>query len=157
MFWTVVDSPIDPLLIGDETGLRSLWMAAPRLHAGRRGVRDDDAALAQPAPQLAEYFAGERTRFELALGPARHPVPAEGLAGPARHPVRADHDVRRDRADLGQADAASRAVGLANGRNPLAVSPLPPGDRRQRRADRLRRRAAAQADRCWGLEQDALF
>ena len=67
MFWTTVDSPIDPLLlIGDETGLRELQMEPhePPVDA----VRDDDV-LAPVAAQLRDYFAGARTRFDLPLSP----------------------------------------------------------------------------------------
>ena len=67
MFWTTVDSPIDPLLlVGDETGLRELQMEPHEPPA--EAVRDDDA-LAPVAAQLREYFAGARTRFELPLSP----------------------------------------------------------------------------------------
>jgi methylated-DNA-[protein]-cysteine S-methyltransferase len=67
MFWTTVDSPIDSLLlVGDETGLRELQMEPHQPPAG--AVCDDDA-LAPVAAQLREYFAGARTRFELALSP----------------------------------------------------------------------------------------
>ena len=116
--WTVVDSPIDPLLlVGDETGLRSLWMAPHTPPAD--AVRDDDA-LAPAATQLAEYFAGERTRFELALAPQGTPFQQKVWL--------ALRDIQYGRtttygaiaAELGQ-PTASRAVGLANGRNPIAI------------------------------------
>jgi methylated-DNA-[protein]-cysteine S-methyltransferase len=117
-FWTVVDSPIDPLLlIGDETGLCALWMQPHEPPAG--AVRDDDA-LAPAATQLAEYFAGERTRFELALSPHGTSFQQKVWLALREIPFGRTTTYGEIAADLGQ-PTASRAVGLANGRNPLAV------------------------------------
>ena len=77
--------------------------------------------LDEAARQLAEYFAGARTRFEL---------PVETTAGtPFQRAVwRALADIpfaaRRSYADLARAvgdPRACRAVGAANGRNPLSI------------------------------------
>ncbi len=118
MFWTVVDSPIDPLLLtGDETGLRALWMSPHQPPAG--AVRDDDA-LAPVAAQLAEYFAGGRTRFELALAPQGTPFQQKVWLALRDIPYGETTTYGQIATELGQ-PTASRAVGLANGRNPLAV------------------------------------
>lgn len=118
MFWTVLDSPIDPLLlIGDETGLRELQMQP---HTPPAGAVHDPDALAGPAAQLAEYFAGDRVAFDLPLSPV-------GTAF-QRKVWLALREIQYGRtttygelaAGIGQ-PTASRAVGLANGRNPLAV------------------------------------
>jgi methylated-DNA-[protein]-cysteine S-methyltransferase len=117
-FWTVVDSPIDPLLlIGDETGLCALWMQPHEPPAG--AARDDDA-LAPAATQLAEYFAGARTRFELALSPHGTAFQQKVWLALREIPFGRTTTYGEIAADLGQ-PTASRAVGLANGRNPLAV------------------------------------
>ena len=117
-FWTVVDSPIDPLLlIGDETGLCALWMQPHEPPAG--AVRDDDV-FAPAATQLTEYFAGERTRFELALSPHGTAFQQKVWLALREIPFGRTTTYGEIAADLGQ-PTASRAVGLANGRNPLAV------------------------------------
>jgi methylated-DNA-[protein]-cysteine S-methyltransferase len=117
-FWTVVDTPIDPLLlVGDETGLCALWMQPHEPPAG--AVRDDDA-LAPAATQLAEYFAGERTRFELTLSPHGTAFQQKVWLALREIPFGRTTTYGEIAADLGQ-PTASRAVGLANGRNPLAV------------------------------------
>jgi methylated-DNA-[protein]-cysteine S-methyltransferase len=118
LYWTVVNSPIDPLLlVGDEAGLRSLWMSPHRPPAD--GVRDDDA-LAPVTTQLGEYFAGERTRFELALAPHGTPFQQKVWLALREIPYGRTTTYGAIATDLGQ-PTASRAVGLANGRNPLAV------------------------------------
>ena len=118
MFWTVVDSPIDPLLlVGDETGLRSLWMQP---HSPPDGARHEPAALASAAAQLAEYFAGRRLRFDLPLSPAGTAFQLRVWAALREIPYGRTTTYGEIATDLGQPTAA-RAVGLANGRNPLAV------------------------------------
>jgi methylated-DNA-[protein]-cysteine S-methyltransferase len=118
MFWTVVDSPIDSLLlVGDDGGLRELWMEPHRPPPD--AVRDDDA-LAAAAAQLADYFAGRRTAFELALSPHGTPFQLAVWAALGTIPYGRTTTYGQLAADLGR-PSASRAVGLANGRNPLAV------------------------------------
>jgi methylated-DNA-[protein]-cysteine S-methyltransferase len=71
MNYTTVDSPIGELtLVGDEHGLAGLYMEVQR-HGPKRDPawRRDPAALADAAEQLEQYFAGERTEFELELAP----------------------------------------------------------------------------------------
>ena len=57
-----------------------------------RGRRDPRATRSR---QLGEYFAGERTEFDLPARPGRHRVPAAGVAGAAHDPVRRDDLLRR--------------------------------------------------------------
>ena len=93
--WTTMPSPVgELLLVADDDGLtrctsrRSTRRRAPP-DAGRA------AAAARPSRQLGEYFAGERTAFDLPLAPAGTGVPAPGVGRAGAHPVRHDHDVRR--------------------------------------------------------------
>ena len=118
MFWTAVESPIDSLLlIGDETGLRELQMEPHEPAA--EAVRDDDA-LAPVAAQLRDYFAGARTRFELPLSPHGTAFQQKVWLALREIPFGRTTTYGQIAVDLGQ-PAASRAVGLANGRNPIAV------------------------------------
>jgi methylated-DNA-[protein]-cysteine S-methyltransferase len=118
VYWTIVDSPIDPLLlVGDETGLHSVEMQP---HSPPDGARHDPDALADAATQLAEYFAGERLRFDLPLAPAGTPFQQKVWAALRAIPYGRTTTYGELAAEIGQ-PTASRAVGLANGRNPLAV------------------------------------
>ena len=64
MHWTVFDSPLGPLtLVGGAEALTELRFPGSATVPGER----DDAALAEATRQLAEYFAGERTAFDLPL------------------------------------------------------------------------------------------
>src|SRR5437899_10961231 len=66
MPFTIFDSPFGPLtLVAGENRLGRLYYpgTAPALDASER----DPEALATVTDQLNQYFAGERTRFELSL------------------------------------------------------------------------------------------
>jgi methylated-DNA-[protein]-cysteine S-methyltransferase len=118
MFWTVVDSPIDPLLlVGDETGLRELQMAP---HQPPPGAEPDDRALAPVAAQLADYFAGRRLAFDVPLAPVGTAFQLKVWLALREIPYGRTTTYGEIATGLGR-PTASRAVGLANGRNPLAV------------------------------------
>lgn len=121
MFWTVVDSPIDPLLlVGDETGLRELQMAPHSPPAGAVHDPTAVAVLTEAADQLADYFAGRRLRFDLPLAPVGTAFQRKVWTGLRTIPYGRTTSYGELAAEIGQ-PTASRAVGLANGRNPLAV------------------------------------
>ena len=66
---TVIPAPIGPLTaVRQDEVLVALWMADPP-DTAPLGARDD-AGFADVGAQLAEYFAGERTVFDLPLAPA---------------------------------------------------------------------------------------
>lgn len=120
--YTSIDSPIGQLLlIGDGQALHGLYM-----QAGRKPMRISPRWEHQPAAfdevkaQLSQYFEGERKRFDLQLV-------MDGTTF-QQHVWRALQDIpygetinygelarRIDR------PSAARAVGLANGRNPISV------------------------------------
>jgi methylated-DNA-[protein]-cysteine S-methyltransferase len=120
-----IGSPVGPLtLVASGGRLTGLYMDAQR-HLpdwAAFGPAGDPASapFAAAAGQLSRYFAGQLTRFDLPLE----------LAGTAfqRQVWTALRDIPYGRtttygelaAGLGKA-AASRAVGLANGKNPIAI------------------------------------
>lgn len=118
---TVVASPVGPLtLVAGIAGLSHVLFGNERpaaaMDAGDDGVR----ILADARRQLAEYFSGERRSFDLPLDPRGTPFQLEAwrLLGeiPYGETITYGEQARR----LGRLKAA-RAVGAANGRNPLSI------------------------------------
>jgi methylated-DNA-[protein]-cysteine S-methyltransferase len=122
VIYTTVESPIgELLLLGDGEVLRGLYM-----QAGRRPIRiraaweRDDSAFPEAREQLAQYFAGERTSFDLPMqldGSVFQRTVWHALTEiPYGQTISYAELARRiDRPDL------ARAVGTANGQNPIAV------------------------------------
>lgn len=115
--FSTYESPVGPLLLsGDEHALTGLAFGGD----ARSGRAHGDARFAEERRQLDQYFAGERTTFDFPLrleGPAFHlGVWAELQAIPYGTTATYGEIARR----LGRPDRA-RAVGAANGRNPIAI------------------------------------
>ena len=121
--WTTMDSPIGPLLFtADDGGLTRLYMEVR--HHGPDEVRPewrrDDGAFAEACRQLDEYFAGERREFDLPLNPAGTPFQLavwDALKTIPYGEIRSYGEIAEQ---IGRPGAA-RAVGLANGRNPISI------------------------------------
>jgi methylated-DNA-[protein]-cysteine S-methyltransferase len=119
---TVVDSPLGHLtLVAADGALAGLYME-PHRHRppsdtfGQRDSGPFDAIVAQ----LAEYFAGERTTFDLPLFFAGTPFQRAVWAGLLDIPYGQTVSYRELAEQLGRPTAA-RAVGLANGKNPISI------------------------------------
>ncbi|WP_327342796.1 methylated-DNA--[protein]-cysteine S-methyltransferase [Streptomyces europaeiscabiei] len=119
---TVVDSPYGPLtLVADDGVLCGLYMTEQRHRPPEEsfGVRDD-TGFAEPGEQLEAYFAGELKEFTLEL--RLHGTPFQRLVW--EQLTRIPYGETRSYGDLAGAlgnPKASRAVGLANGRNPVGI------------------------------------
>ncbi|WP_081931094.1 MULTISPECIES: methylated-DNA--[protein]-cysteine S-methyltransferase [Lysobacter] len=118
-----IDSPVGQLLLASaDDGLRVIEFEAP-WHPVKRGAdwhEGDNGVLLETRKQLGEYFAGTRQEFDLPLAPHGTPFQLQvwrtlmqirwgetwSYAQMARH--------------IGQ-PTATRAVGAANGRNPLPI------------------------------------
>jgi methylated-DNA-[protein]-cysteine S-methyltransferase len=110
-----VDTPIGRLSLSrDEHGLSRVDFG------GDRGARSRDPLLAEAEAQLLAYFAGERTRFELPLSPRGTDFQRSVWEAVGAIPYGATTTYSELAASLGR-PSAFRAVGAANGRNPLPV------------------------------------
>jgi len=119
MLFTTLDTPIGSLMLaGDEHALTTLHL--PGRHGDTAALTRDDARFAPETRQLGEYFAGERTSFEIPLrmqgGEFQRRVWAELERIPYGETASYGEIARRV-----SAPTASRAVGAANGRNPIAI------------------------------------
>jgi methylated-DNA-[protein]-cysteine S-methyltransferase len=122
--YTWYESPIGSILLtSDGTSLTSLYLTAHphELTVDPDWVRRDDAApFAEVKRQLADYFDGRLTEFDL-------PIATRGTAFQERVweelqkiPFGVTISYGELARRIGQ-PSASRAVGLANGRNPIAI------------------------------------
>jgi methylated-DNA-[protein]-cysteine S-methyltransferase len=121
----ILPSPIGPLTLVAEAGqLIALYMDAQqhRPDEGALGVPGypDAAPFAAAARQLAGYFAGQLTEFDLPLAPAGTPFQRRVWAALQTIPYGQTWSYAQLADKIGQATAV-RAVGLANGRNPIAL------------------------------------
>jgi methylated-DNA-[protein]-cysteine S-methyltransferase len=118
----ITDSPIGPLLLASTTkGLCGVYMQDHR-HGKQPEpdwIRDRDA-LSEASGQLTAYFEGKLRAFDLPLDLAGTPFQLEvwrALCGIPFGETRSYADLARA---IGNAKAV-RAVGLANGRNPVSI------------------------------------
>ena len=125
LFATTIDSPFgDVRLVASDAGLRAvLWHCheAERVpFADARVVAASTPVLDAAAEQLGEYFAGTRTSFDVALDPVGTPFQQSAWAILRTIPYGETLTYGEQARRLGDVKA-SRAVGAANGRNPLSV------------------------------------
>ncbi len=120
---TVADSPLGPLrLYAVPAGLCGVYFDGHR-PAPRVGPADavEVAAAFEPVlEQLTEYFAGSRWAFDLELAPVGTTFQLEVWSALRTIPVGETCSYGELAHRLGR-PAAVRAVGAANGRNPLSI------------------------------------
>jgi methylated-DNA-[protein]-cysteine S-methyltransferase len=119
---TIVESPIGPLrLVATDGVLSGLYMDAQRHRPedATFGPRDD-GPFAEATAQLTAYFAGDRTDFDLPLHLEGTDFQRRVWEGLRTIPYGETWSYGQLAAQLGS-PGASRAVGLANGRNPIAI------------------------------------
>ena len=122
--WGVTSTPVaELLLVADGDGALVGVHFQPDRRWGMtvgEGWVHDPAALAPAAEQLAAYFAGELTRFDLPLAPVGTPFQRAVWDELLAIPYGGTTSYRELAEMLGRPGSA-RAVGSANARNPLAI------------------------------------
>ena len=118
IYYSRVNSPAGPLLLAvSERGLMALEFDRGDVAAAWTESREKTAACAR---QLEEYFAGRRRVFDLALD-----LRGTDFQKRCWHELlKIPYGETRSYADIARAigkPAAVRAVGLANGQNPIAI------------------------------------
>jgi len=121
----LVESPFGRLTaVASAAGVRAiLWPADDPVRAGLTGAAfapGTAEVLDETARQLAEYFAGTRTAFDLPLDLHGTPFRLAAWRALAAIPYGETRTYAEQAVLLGR-PAAARAVGAANGRNPLSI------------------------------------
>lgn len=130
--YDVFESPTGPItVIGSPGGLHEIFLSSgPESGGARRtpAVVDSlrhaphDPIISQAREQLLEYFRSERRAFTLPLAPLTGTAfQRAAWAALARIPYGRVTSYGEQARDMGLAVAAARAVGAANGRNPLPI------------------------------------
>lgn len=120
--WIQIDSPIGTLtLAADDQALRAIEFESNRHPQRRTGwIAGETALLRRTAEQLHDYFEGRRHCFDLPLAPAGTPFQRAAWEALARIPFGETRSYAQQATALGR-PTATRAVGAANGRNPLPI------------------------------------
>ena len=126
--FTTIDSPVGPLLLAaNDDGLRAIEFQPSRhpvkRDTDRREVEWVDCThplLLQARQQLAEYFAGDRLTFDLPLAPRGTAFQRDVWQMLASIPYGDTISYAQLASRIGK-PSATRAVGAANGRNPLPI------------------------------------
>ena len=124
LFSTVTDSPVGALtLVATDDGIRAiLWPGddPARVRLAESIEDPSHPVIAAAVRQLAEYFAGERTEFDVALDALG--TEFQRLAWEALRTIAYGTTVSygEQAARMGDRRKA-RAVGAANGRNPISI------------------------------------
>jgi methylated-DNA-[protein]-cysteine S-methyltransferase len=120
--YCLLPSPIGTLLLVGRPDVVEGLYVADHDHAPAPGADwvEDPGALGEATRQLEEYFAGERLEFELEL--AASGTPWQRAVWDALVTIPFGHTVGYGRlaAQLGR-PGAGRAVGAANGTNPISI------------------------------------
>ncbi|MCI3238576.1 methylated-DNA--[protein]-cysteine S-methyltransferase [Streptomyces sp. 7R016] len=119
---TVIDSPYGPLtLVADDGVLSGLYMTEQRHRPPQETFGEpDERPFAEAEEQLTAYFEGELKEFTLELRLNGTPFQRTVWDQLRRIPYGETRSYGELAAALGK-PSASRAVGLANGRNPIGI------------------------------------
>ena len=121
--YTIPDSPVGPLTLesDDQNRLTRLAFGDARQDAGAAiDVTEPDGVIADAVRQLDEYFAGDRRDFELELAPRGTAFQLAVWDALRTIPYGATASYGDIARSVGRPSAV-RAVGQANGRNPIAI------------------------------------
>jgi len=119
-YTAILPSPVgDPQVAVDERGVL-LRIDFEGHHRSDDGERRDARRCAHVLAQLREYFAGERTGFALELAPAGTEFQRRAWRALQQIPFGRTASYQQQAARLGK-PRAMRAVGAANGRNPIPI------------------------------------
>lgn len=118
-FWTTVDSPVGELLLTSDGTALTRVLFSPFI-VDPAWSEQPCAVLDEATTQLRDYFAGARTGFDLPLAPAGTDFQLTVWQALRDIPYAQTINYGQLAGRVGNRNA-SRAVGLANGRNPISI------------------------------------
>lgn len=119
--YSTMDSPVGALtLTANASGLTGVWFDTDRHLQNRSGWQQDDAALSPVREQLQEYFAGSRQQFTLPLAAQGTAFQQQVWAALCAIPYGETRSYGEQARAIAN-EKAVRAVGLANGKNPIGI------------------------------------
>lgn len=121
-YYTYLESPVGRICLqGDSQFLTGLHLPDHKHWSGiQPSWQQSDSPFAAVRGQLAEYFAGERTEFDIPLKLVGTPFQNRVWQELARIPFGVTISYGELARRVGQ-PTASRAVGSANGKNPISI------------------------------------
>jgi methylated-DNA-[protein]-cysteine S-methyltransferase len=122
-YWHEIDSPVGPLLLAGtgEALTRVHFQAGPHPLRPANDWQRAAAPFVQVQAQLQEYFCGARRAFELPLAPTGTPFQLSVWQALLAIPYGETLSYAGLAQQLGRSGRGARAVGLANGANPLPI------------------------------------
>lgn len=115
-----MESPVGPLVLAtDGESLTAVSFADASVDEAARG--EPSPVLAEAERQLIAYFAGQRQIFDLPLAAHGTPFQQRVWAALTQIPYGTTASYGEIAGRLGMPTGGSRAVGLANGSNPIAI------------------------------------
>jgi methylated-DNA-[protein]-cysteine S-methyltransferase len=121
MYWYETESPVGALMLTGNGALSGVhFQAGPHPLRPARGWRHDATPFAEALRQLEEYFRGERRTFHLPLAPVGTPFQLAVWLALQGIPYGETVSYGELAGRVGLPGGA-RAVGLANGANPLPI------------------------------------
>lgn len=120
--YTRISSPIGELtLVASEKGLRGVYMDEHKKALLSRDLwKENSSRLRTVAEQLDEYFSGNRKTFDLPLDLQGTPFQLQAWEALLKIPF-AETRSYGEQAALINNPKAVRAIGLANGKNPVSI------------------------------------
>ncbi len=118
--YRTIDSPIGPLTLAGTDALAHLRMVEQTYEPDRTDWRRDDAGFPAAVEQLTAYFTGELTAFDIELDLVGTAFQRRVWSALQTIPYGQTASYGQIAEQIG-APGAARAVGLANGHNPISI------------------------------------
>jgi methylated-DNA-[protein]-cysteine S-methyltransferase len=120
-YWTTMESPVGELFIAGRDGkITDVLFERPEKGFPGPQWKKSDKPFSEIKRQLNEYFMGKRKKFDLKLAPEGNKFQLDAWRQLQKIPYGETISYGEQAKGIGNPNA-SRAVGAANGKNPIAI------------------------------------